>query len=175
MADELIVCLNTLNWGASIGGEHITGDLCGEVDGKYKSIELLHPLTRKEVLYLNKKDGVGGYKVGTLSKRFEDEAHIKGFAIKVWKEHFPKGEILLHGSSLLNPEEILVAPNESLKAQANEIWTKSEKLWDVQHKKARTWNIDSTPANERLADEWRELFTKYLPKEFSKKKKKWVK
>ena len=51
---DFIITLELLDWGASVGGEHICGTLKGYVNGEYKSIELKHPLSRSEALYLNK-------------------------------------------------------------------------------------------------------------------------
>ncbi len=97
MNPNSIVVLEIGCWSFSIGGEHYYGHLHGYIKNKYESMELSHPLTLKEVKYLNKKDSRRTYEVGDMSERFETEDEVRERAKKVWKDLFPESLVLMEG------------------------------------------------------------------------------
>ena len=72
--DELIVCLELLDWSVSAGGEHLTGTLKGYCNGDLRHVKVEHPLSSSEAVYLNKKERCSAlfrHKQGESSTRFE--------------------------------------------------------------------------------------------------------
>lgn len=120
-----IVILEILDWSVSIGGEHVTGTLHGEENGKYKTVKVKHPLSASEALYLNKKEecsSLSRHKPGESNSRFETEAELIKAAKKIWKIEFPKARALMKGSGCVaDPQEVLVADKE-FKTKVNRMW-----------------------------------------------------
>lgn len=112
-----------------IGGEHYYGYLKGYSDKGFQSIELLHPISKKEAIYLNKKDlnrGITKYKVGHFSYRFETRQEVIDFAIKVWRNYFPDALALKIGSCCVcDPQFILDGP-EDFKQKVNKLAQSNE-------------------------------------------------
>lgn len=123
--NELIVCLEVLDWGVSIGGEHLTGSLKGYCNGDLKHVKVEHPLSSSEVVYLNKKErcsSLGRHKVGESSARFETEAELIKAARKIWKIEYPKSRALIKGSlAIADPQQVLSADRE-FKMTVNRMW-----------------------------------------------------
>jgi hypothetical protein len=122
---ELIVCLEILDWGVSVGGEHLTGTLKGYCNGELKHVKIKHPLSSSEAMHLNKKEECSflcRHKVGESSARFETEAELIKAARKIWKMEYPKARALIKGSlATADPQQVLSADRE-FKMTVNRMW-----------------------------------------------------
>jgi hypothetical protein len=92
--------------GISLGGEHFYGKLKWTNDeGKLQSVDLEHPLSRREATYLSKKSeayGKGMYKAGMMDNRFETREELIRYAIKKFKELRKTPQAILINSSYSN-------------------------------------------------------------------------
>ena len=128
---HLIVSVEYLWWGVSIGGEHYTMDMVGTtIDGEWKKIELDHELSTKEIIHLNKKEKSygAGYEKGDRSTRFETPEQGYAVAMSEYKKHFPDAVVLRTGSSAVcDPKRVLDAP-EWFKTATNKL---AQKFIDI--------------------------------------------
>ncbi len=121
-----IAKLDILWWGVSIGGEHYSARLQWyDTTGKYSSIELQHPLSTKEAIYLNKKAGTTGwsrYKKGDPSGKFETRKQLYAYAKRHYKQLAVGTQILVEGGGRL-PDYIVDGPADrnSLKNTLNKL------------------------------------------------------
>lgn len=138
------VTLEMLDWGVSVGGEHLYGSLHGYIDGEYKIIELKKTLTESDVLLLNKKDKHISYKVGQKSKRFNTEDEVRKEAIKVWKSMFPNAKVLLEGqSSYVEPKKILDGIDMQITNMLNEMTNAYKRIPQTKDHKKQDAAYDS--------------------------------
>lgn len=104
------------------GGIHYYGSLTFD----RKTIYLEKKLTKKSAIKLSTGDYK--YHAGMITKRFETEDELINLAQKTYKNHFPKADILLLGSSAtLDPQECLDGPAE-LKRKINRMWEIGNKI-----------------------------------------------
>jgi hypothetical protein len=133
MSDRFLVYVDITCWSYSLGGEHFSARLVWtDADGKYYSIELEHPLSSKEALALNKKDGSRGmsllHRPGEMSYRFFSKEQLCSYAIKHYKEYSPDAIALVKGSSAVaDPQCILDGP-KAFKDAVNKLWLEHERI-----------------------------------------------
>ena len=134
---KIIPCyLDIQTWGGiSIGAIHYYGSLKCDREQNYAKVELKHKLTQKEADALTTKDRVDsscGYEKGYLSERFDTEKQIIRLALKTYKIHFPKANILIRGSATYaEPQPCLDGPKK-IKNRINQLYKLAVKLgwWD---------------------------------------------
>jgi len=118
--------------GASYGAEHYYGEIKGYLDDKIESVFVEGKMTKREAAELSKKDE-WEYEKGDTKSRFKTKEEILELAPGIWKKHFPDAIILIRGHfAVVDPREILVAPDEDFKTKCNIIWKKSADIggWD---------------------------------------------
>lgn len=103
-----------------IGAEHFYGKIVFDNRAErygFSEVELKHPLSEKEALYLNKKDQTRGidftrYKTGELSEKFWTEKEVEAAALRWMQQNEPK-DILVKGErSYYEPKKIIYSPKE---------------------------------------------------------------
>jgi hypothetical protein len=123
----MIVSLHIGSWrGITAKAHHFYGRLRhGE-----ESVELTRPLSADEAAALNVKDGWHGWRAGMPTNRWNSVADLYEEAFRVWKDHFPKGALLVVGDpSESDPRRTLAGPPE-WRDKLNEIWREYEELDD---------------------------------------------
>lgn len=156
MSDKKIVHLEITSWrGLSLGAIHYYGELIGHKREKYTTIKLEQKCTRKAAIEENKKAremGLPGRtRPGELTNQFDSKEQLRKFAIKHWKEHFPKAVILIEGnSSTVEPQPILIGPKE-IKDRVNKLSREADTIdrWEKNEKRM-----------DEICDEWNELIAK---------------
>lgn len=120
--------------GLSIGAEHYYLSMnYYDSNNNYIREEISHPLTSKEVLFLNKKERRVGstfrYRVGRPSKGFLSEEETKIMAINWFKENTSDYDILLLGYwGIASVQECLYAKKEYVKQIINKLYYIAEKI-----------------------------------------------
>lgn len=105
-----IAFLNISDMLGSINAEHYYGKIKFRHDNQRSQIELTWPITAKEALYLNKKDGVRGYaryKTGDQSEKFYSPEQITKVAVKLFSKKYPN-DFLINGDGCGFSAEALV-------------------------------------------------------------------
>lgn len=104
MDREKIVHLEIRSFrGISIGATHYYGELKGHVDGHYKSVDLEYAMTAQQAKALTKKDFEERgyqrmrYSPGDMYAGFDTMDDVRAEAIRQYKTHFPKAEMLVEG------------------------------------------------------------------------------
>jgi len=127
-------CLKITSWvGTSIGATHYYGKLSGYyINQSTEDIELEYTISRKEADILNEKDtsiypGMGHWRAGDKTGRFDTTEEIITRAVQSYKEHFPEAEGLLLGDPL-NISRVLDAKDPEDKIQGNNFWFYTSKL-----------------------------------------------
>lgn len=106
------------------GAHHTHASLIDyDADRPKPEVDLEWPLTAKQAIEVNKRERALGlaskdyYKPGDTQRAFWSEADVKATALKVWKEHFPEGRLLLYGDNPLYPVPVL--------------WCDDHKVWGI--------------------------------------------
>ena len=105
-----VIVLEIHSWADISIGVHYYGALHGDGGERY-------PITRKlskaAAFKLNRHYCNSGYtyKVGDISEQFDTHDQVCRVARRVWKDLFPKGEVLLEGSfGCADPQRCLDGP-----------------------------------------------------------------
>ena len=151
-----IVWLKISSWsGISIGAVHIYGELIP--DGSQEGVSLEKTLTATQARKLNKwyrqTGGVGGlttYRAGYKTTGFDDESELTEFALKTYREHFPKAELLIKGQAMnVEPQLILDGPSD-VKEKAERLLREARALEYWEHR-------ENYKRMDALSDEWEDL------------------
>lgn len=129
----MIIKLEITSWGACIGGEHYTGNLKFNKNGKYTLIEVQQPLSRKMALYLNKKASSRGYSLyqpGEMTDKFDTESQLIKKAIEIVKRDYPKALLFNGDYSCCSVEKLIYYPVEFSKEakKINRLFNQMEKI-----------------------------------------------
>jgi hypothetical protein len=143
MGSVMIVSLDISSFrGISPGAVHFYGKL---KHGR-QEVELKRPMSAEEAAALNAKDRWTGWREGMETARWNSIADLYEEAFRVWKDHFPRGALLVVGDpSECDPRETIAGPPE-WKNKLNEIWRKYEEL--------DGWEGDDEERVRELCDEW---------------------
>lgn len=114
-AECLVVTLKVTCWAFSLGGEHFTGTITGyRKRGDCHIHEVMHKLSAKQTLALNKKDSARGrslWRPGELSSRFDTRAQVERRAAAVFRKEFPLAIVLNVGQwAVGDPQRVLAGP-----------------------------------------------------------------
>jgi hypothetical protein len=136
-----IVCVETLDWSYSAGGEHYYATMKTMKTMKTNNaknanieerIELEKTLTAKEANYLNKKDGCDPefyeYKAGDKTNRFSSIEDVTAEALKLCKEKFPDVKLILHGSYINGSVNQALHGNPQIVKKINELYEEADLL-----------------------------------------------
>jgi hypothetical protein len=136
----------------SIGAEHYYGKVKFPRELNIENIDIQHPLSAKEALYLNKKCGVteySRYRAGELSNKFETKDELIRFSAKWFKTNYPENLLCLD-----NCKHLIYWPKslDSFAEKVNNVANEYEKLtWlrkgyyfvcsdeNLEHKLSREW------------------------------------
>jgi len=112
-----IAVLKITCWSFSIGGEHFTGIITGyDANNAFKQVEVMHALSVKEALALNRKDGAATYHPGEMSGRFSTPEQLEKEAVKIFQNEFPHYVALSVGSwAVADPQRIIFGPDALMK------------------------------------------------------------
>jgi len=157
-----IVVLEIQSWtGISVGAEHFYGKMhYGSYGEDEKKVDIEKPMTSSEAKYINEKDEHilfgSRYKKGDPTGRFNSPDEIRKIALKEWKKHFPKAQILTEGShAVCDPQKVLDAP-KTIKPVLDRLYEKAKAIGGYE-------------GNERemmkISDEWDIFMTRWLEDE----------
>lgn len=137
----------------SMGAEHWYGRLIGYEGNERKELELRRKLTdRKEVEYLNAKDGVSGlsaWKLGHETMRFPSREALVTYACKTWRKAFSRADALIKGRvASCEPQEPLAARDPDILEILKEFWETRKKLGGYEH------NPTAMRTLLRIYDKW---------------------
>lgn len=146
---EEIVHLDIFSWGGYSPSGHYYGSL---VDHNIKSYKLFKPISRAYVKELNSLDNMLLYKVGDTTERFPTELSLIKFAVKEYKNIFPKARALILGSPCIcDPMRVIDGPKQ-WKGKINRLVKKFDALngWD---------NPDNEKQVEAIWNKWKSAYT----------------
>jgi hypothetical protein len=158
MKKSAFLDITSFTYIGSIGAEHYYGKIIF-TDKSIERFDLQHPLTQKEAIHLNKKDGdikiFHRYKRGELSDRFETENDVINYGIKLFKEKYSDYILILGNNCARSAVPLIYWPNK-----LNKLAVKINKLADKWEK------IGGYEGNDKLAgkidNEWNNLLKNYL-------------
>jgi hypothetical protein len=132
------ITLNISSWaGVSMGAQHYYGELkFYDEDGEMQCVKLERRLTKMTAEILNEqrnrgrsKDCQFQYEPGEKTECFNDEKHVRRFALSKWKQFCPHGLILLEGSFACgDPQRCLSAFDPDIKKGLNMLVKKAEDI-----------------------------------------------
>ena len=126
----MIVYIDIITYEMCFNGKHFYGKLDTRYSDGDQDVRLRHKLSQKEASYLNKKDSCRGqFKNGDLTERFPTEKALLAEAKKVWRDEFPKGVLLINGSSSSGSvEHAIDGPDRASVDRINALADEADKL-----------------------------------------------
>jgi len=129
------------------GGQHYYATLkCYDLN--LPSVDLTYYMNERQAKLLSRKDSFT-YRAGDKTKRFFSEGAVITEAKSIWKDHYPKANLLVFGSPCLEPYNYVVGGSKKVADYINGIVKKFRALGE--------WDTGSNDKKEVYCKQWEKI------------------